>query len=291
MRNWKILCWNVRGLNSDARQCSVREKVIESQCAVVCLQETKLPICTRALVKSICPSGFDQFIESPSRGASGCILTVWRSDVFHGNLVEVKPFGIVIHFTSVHNNEQWFMVNVYGPCQGEMRDEFINWLYNLEVEPEQKWILMGDFNFIRSLDNRNLPGGDVNDIFIFNEIIGHLGLLELPLKGRRFTWSNMQDIPLLEKLDWVFTSASWISLYPMTQVTPLAKTASDHVPCLISISTSIPKANIFRFENYWVHQPGFMDCVQEVWARSSHKSHISAIIVDKLKALRFALKK
>ena len=62
-------------------------------------------------------------------------------------------------------------------------------------------MLMGDLNFIRSLDNRNVPGGDVNAIFIFNEIIGHLGLLEIPLKGRRFTWSNMQDFPLMEQLD------------------------------------------------------------------------------------------
>jgi hypothetical protein len=46
----------------------------------------------------------------------------------------------------------------------------------------------------------------VNDVFLFNEIIGHLGLLELPLKGRRFTWSNMQAQPLLEQLDWFFTS-------------------------------------------------------------------------------------
>ena len=109
---------------------------------------------------------------------------------------------MIVNFNSVHNNEQWFLVNVYGPCQGVLRDVFVNWLYNLQVEPEQKWLLLGDFNFIRSMDNRNLPRGDVNDIFIFNEIIGHLGLLELPLKCRRFTWSNMQDVPLLEQLDW-----------------------------------------------------------------------------------------
>ena len=108
---------------------------------------------------------------------------MWRSDVFMGTLIEVKPFGIVISFTSVHNSDQWFLVNVYGPCQGIMRDEFVNWLYNLQVEPEQKNLLLGDFNFIRSMDNRNLPSGDVNDIFIFSEIIGHLGLLELPLEG------------------------------------------------------------------------------------------------------------
>ena len=68
----------------------------------------------------------------------------------------------------------------------------------------ENWLLLGDFNFIRSIDNRNLPGGDLNDMFIFNEIIGHLGLLELPIKGRSYTWSNMQDTPLLEQLDWFF---------------------------------------------------------------------------------------
>ena len=109
------------------------------------------------------------------------------------------------------------------------------------MEPEKNWLLLGDFNFIRSLDNRNLPGGDINDIFLFNEIIGHLGLLELPLKGRRFTWSNMQDFPLLEQLDWFFTSASWIDQYPNTQVNPLAKTASDHVPCVVSITPESQK--------------------------------------------------
>lgn len=136
-----------------------------------------------------------------------------------------------------------------------------------------------------------MPGGDLNDIFIFNEIIGHLGLLELPLKGRSFTWSNVQDNPLLEQLDWFFTSSDWISCYPMTEVLPLARTTSDHVPCVITIKTSIPKSNLFRFENYWVVLDGFLECVKQSWERPSRKTHITAVIADKLKALRMALKK
>ena len=93
----------------------------------------------------------------------------------------------------------------------------------------------------------------MNDIFIFNEIISYLGLVELPLKGRSFTWSNMQGQPSLEQLDWFFTSCEWTLKYPNTMVHPLAKPTSDHVPCVVSISTSIPKAQVFRFENHWVH--------------------------------------
>ena len=82
-------------------------------------------------------------------------------------------------------------MSVYGPCDGQLRDDFVHWLYHLSIPLDEHWLLLGDFNFIRSMDNRNLPGGDVNDIFLFNEIIGHLGLLESPLKGSSYTWSNM----------------------------------------------------------------------------------------------------
>jgi hypothetical protein len=41
-------------------------------------------------------------------------------------------------------------------------------------------------------------GGNMQDIMVFNEIISNLGLQKVPLKGRNFTWSNMQQDPLLE---------------------------------------------------------------------------------------------
>ena len=100
------------------------------------------------------------------------------------------------------------MVFVYGPCLGSLRDEFVQWLYDLHKPDDDNWLLLGDFNFIRSLENKNRPGGDLNDICLFNEIFGHLVILELPLKGRAYTWSNMQEDPLLEQLDWFFTSSS-----------------------------------------------------------------------------------
>lgn len=57
----------------------------------------------------------------------------------------------------------------------------------------------------------------------------------------------MQAEPLLEQLDWFFTSIDWTTVFPNTMVTPLARPTSDHVPCKVAIGTNIPKANIFRF--------------------------------------------
>ena len=210
-RNQNVLCWNVRGLNSEARQRVVKQKIEESHYAIACLQETKCTSFDSKTIKGFCPKRFDCFACSPSMGASGGILVVWNSSVFVGTLIEVQQFAVVVEFVSRQNNDKWTLVVIHGPCQREARDNFVTWLYNLCIPVEENQLLLGDFNFIWSRDNRNLPGGDLNDMFIFNEIIVHLGLLELPIKGRAYTWSNMQDTPLLEKLDWFFTSVDWIS--------------------------------------------------------------------------------
>lgn len=112
------------------------------------------------------------------------------------------------------------------------------------------WLVAGDFNLYRSPDDRNKPGAYVTEMFLFNEAIIALGLVELPLRGKRFTWTNKQHPPLHEHLDWFFSSSSWNLSYPNSEVTTLTMETSDHVPCLIHISTSIPKTHIFHFENY-----------------------------------------
>ena len=123
-----------------------------------------------------------------------------------------------MEFKSKHTSETWSLVSIYGPCQGSACDDFVQWLYNLDIQFGENWLLLGNFNFMRSLENRNLSGGDVNDIFLFNEIIGHLGLVELPIKGSQYTWSNMQTTPLLEHIDWVFTLIARTSDHPNTMV-------------------------------------------------------------------------
>lgn len=162
---------------------------------------------------------------------------------------------------------------------------------SIVIQPEDDWIFLGDFNFYRSLEDRNKPGGNLNDTLIFNDAIGHLGLVELPLKGRAYTWSNMQQNPLLEQLDWFFTSVNWITNYPNTMVLSLAKITSDHIPCKVVIGTKIPKSHIFRFQNYWPEHPGFYEAVQSGWNNTVRNQRDSAsIIARKLKNVGYKLK-
>ena len=96
--------------------------------------------------------------------------------------------------------------------------------------------------------------------------------------------------PLLEKLDWVFTSEHWTSVFPKTSVRTSAKTTSDHAPCCISIGTSIPKSSIFRFENFWLKHQDFKQVVANNWNQPIHESDSAKIITAKFKRLRKGLK-
>jgi exonuclease III len=132
-RKWRIFCWNVRGLNSENRQREVRAKIEESECDIICLQETKCESFDWKLIRNFCPKRFDNFVYSPSVGASGGIIIIWNSSVFSGLLVQSVKYGVQVNFTSKHNNNSWSLVCVYGPCQGEESDNFVSWLYNLRI--------------------------------------------------------------------------------------------------------------------------------------------------------------
>ena len=127
-------------------------------------------------------------------------------------------------------------------------------------------------------------------MYLFNEAISSLGFVELPLKGRRFTWSNKHYSLLLEHLDWFFTSMSRTMSYPNSYASPLSMETSDHVHCVISISTKIPRKSIFRFENYWMGYESFHQVVQQNWVAPAHLTDVALILTAKFKNLRRCLK-
>jgi len=202
------LNWNIIGINSEHKCNAIREKIDESDCAIFCIQETKREQFDHSFIRKLAPKRFNKFAFSPSEGASGRILMGWNSAIFTGEVIQINKFTVTVKFTSSHNRQTWTLSSVYGPCQGSERDNFVHWLNNLDINAEENWMFAGDFNFYRSIFDRNRDGANMNDMMIFNEIISNLGLLEIPLKGRNFTWSNMQSAPLLEQIDWVFVDTS-----------------------------------------------------------------------------------
>lgn len=58
-------------------------------------------------------------------------------------------------------------------------------MYNFDIDQIEDSVLVGDFNLIRSPDNRNMPGANKNDLMLFNDLILHLDLAEIQFQGRQ----------------------------------------------------------------------------------------------------------
>jgi hypothetical protein len=77
--------------------------------------------------------------------------------------------------------------------------------------PVDDW---GDFNLIYKAEDKN--NGNLNRATMgrFRRLLNELKLKELPLLGRKYTWSNERFSPTLVRLDRVFYTADSETLYP-----------------------------------------------------------------------------
>jgi endonuclease/exonuclease/phosphatase family metal-dependent hydrolase len=159
-----------------------------------------------------------------------------------------NAFAQSIEFISKLTCQKWILTNIYDPSTPDGRVEFLNWFKSIVMPDDQSWIIVGDFNLIQIPKNRNRLRDDSNMMMAFNDAISKLGVIEIPLSGQEFTWTNKQKKPLLERLDWFFISQNWSVEYPGTRARTLARDVSDHVPCEIIIRTEVPKSKVFNLK-------------------------------------------
>jgi hypothetical protein len=128
----------------------------------------------------------------------------------------------------------------------------------------------GDFNIIRFPSERNKKGVHKHT-GIFNSIINAFELIDLHMTGGKYTWSNNQTDPTLERLDKFLVRKSWQKLFPLSLVYKMPRELSDHNPLIISLNMNQPWRNLnFRFELSWLKHPDFLHKIQEIWDHMCH---------------------
>jgi exonuclease III len=121
----KILSWNVRGLNDKSKRLHVRNLLKLWGANVICLQETKLDLVTRNLMRSLWGSHHVDWLYCGSDGASGGILVMWDTRVAEKIEDAVGNFLVSCKFRSILNQQKWLFTGVYGPQTN--RDRLLMW--------------------------------------------------------------------------------------------------------------------------------------------------------------------
>lgn len=262
-----ILVWNVRGLNSTARRDSVRVIVESARVDVVCLQETKMESISRRTVLAMLGAEFDNnFSYLPSLGASGGILVAWRTRLGTALASRIDNFSVSIQLHP-ENGEPWWLTCVYGPQGNDDKIAFLQELRTVRALCPGPWMLAGDFNLIYKDEDKNNPNLNRAMMGRFRKLIDDLAIKELPLHGRKFTWSSSSTSPnpTLVKLDRVFCSPDWEVRFPDCLLQSAATEDSDHCPLILGLRDIKPGKRRFHFESFWPKFDGFQSAVQQAW--------------------------
>ena len=95
-------------------------------------------------------------------------------------------------------------------------------------------VVGGDFNLIRSEEDKNNNLVNFPRMQMFNDCIADMGLRELDRVGAKFTWTNRQADPTRSVLDRVFISPEWDIHYPLVSLRVITRIGSGHVPLVLS---------------------------------------------------------
>lgn len=267
--DYTSLSWNVRGLNNPARRKVVADLVADHRCNLVCLQETKLEEITSSIVAETLGSrSLDNFAFLPAVGSRGGILLAANADQYsvtpQPNLAGSYSLSVLI--TDLNDNSSWMMTRVYGPQDDAAKLMFIAEMRNLKLLCPPEWVILGDFNLISRASEKSNHNVNLRMMCAFRSAIDDLGLKELPLLDRRFTWSNERINTTLTKIDKVLFSGEWETKFPDLQLLAGSTSISDHCPLILKKFSNC-KFSGFRFEAWWPSVPGFADTVSKAWCK------------------------
>ena len=176
-----ILSYNCRGLGRGIKWSAIRRLNLIHKIDLVCIQETKREIFDKFICQSMWGDSTVSWDSVPSVQAAGGLLCLWNNSVFQ---VERRIKGHSFLFLDgiwVAENQRLHIVNVYAPC--DLPGKRILWeeLRQLKVaNPNGVWCFLGDFNSIRSHEERigsSQRGADNSDISEFNDWISDIYLL------------------------------------------------------------------------------------------------------------------
>ncbi|GJR60339.1 RNA-directed DNA polymerase, eukaryota, reverse transcriptase zinc-binding domain protein [Tanacetum coccineum] len=160
--------------------------------------------------------------------------------------------------------EDYFLINVYGPQK--QPEKYILWdlLRSFIQNHQGNFILFGDLNEVRCETERFGSNFSSSDAAIFNAFIQDVGLIDLPMGGKMFTWMNKSGSKL-SKLDRFLISNNVLLALSKLQVTVLDRVWSDHNPILLHCQNNDFGPTPFKVYHSWFERCDFDNVVKETW--------------------------
>ncbi|XP_059669248.1 uncharacterized protein LOC132314393 [Cornus florida] len=177
------------------------------------------------------------------------------------------------------DNFKWVFTGVYGPVVDDERPIFWEELCYVQGLWSFPWCLGGDLNSVRSSSERS-TGGRSLEMDQFSDFINEYLLVDLPIEGATYTWSNGRDPITLSRLDKILISGDWEDKFPDVVQAMLERVTSDHVHLVLDCGGLCSQTFPFRFENMWLRSDDFQGKVSSWW------EGVTSLEIDRLEEAR-----
>ena len=227
-----VLNWNVRGLNNRARRQVVKDMASDTACTIAALQETKLDVVNSVDVTEFLGARFsNQFAFLPAISTRGGVILAVDEDYYAITNFVCHLHSVTVHLVSKQCVSDWWITVVYGPQSDQEKVEFLAEIRSIKAQVGKRWLFLGDFNLIMHAADKSNDNLNRRLMSEFRNTVNFLQMKELPLGGRRFTWSNDRT---QTRIDRAFCSVNWDLMLPTASLQALSSATSDHSPLLIT---------------------------------------------------------
>ena len=276
-----FISWNLRGANSASSKHLVRNLVLSLKPSILCLQETKCGSWSDRSISSLGFSANPGWIETPSQGQSGGLLTVWEEKFLSLCSFKTASNWILIRGVCKLDNRCLVIINVYAPQISDHKQEVWAAIQDEIASAQVPYVLlMGDFNSVRKKSERLNTAFNKVDSLRFNNFIENSGLYEVYIRNSTYTWFGPAQ--KCSQLDRVLISQEMLALGNWSTLAHDRYT-SDHKPLSLSTASEDWGPKPYKFFNYLLQEKELVETLRHTWGEGR-----SANLVSKFRAIRGA---
>ncbi|KAJ0527046.1 putative RNA-directed DNA polymerase [Helianthus annuus] len=255
----------------------------------LCVQETQMSNLDDSFLGRFWGNFEANSVSVNARGRSGGLFSIWNPKTFVKTGVICDDSFILVSGSMAGSGNLVNVVNVYAPRDVSERRSLWNRLLAIRSQHPGLWVIIGDFNEVRYLEDRLHSKFDNRGAFLFNEFIRDAGLNEYRMGGCDFTYMPYNGSSM-SKIDRVLVCEDFMCLWPYAKCIALNRYLSDHSPILLSCSTLDFGPPPFRFYNSWLDIPGIEDVVNNTVGLQQLNSDEFGFLRDLLKSLKSNIK-
>ncbi|XP_071729332.1 uncharacterized protein [Rutidosis leptorrhynchoides] len=157
-------------------------------------------------------------------------------------------------------------------------------------DPNDAWVICGDFNEVRSEEERlNCQYFD-NKAKMFNEFINNAKLIDIPLGGRIFTRIS-DDGTKFSKLDRFLVNDCFYNLWNCLSVVSLDRGKSDHCPIILKDDNKNFGPKPIKVFDEWLDMDDVDKVIKDAWIEyGGGGTRKDCCLRNKMKKTKLALK-